>query len=309
MQKTPEITSVVFNPPRDSRLAVEVLTVEDLRQRAPAEHFEKLQRADFYRLIGVVDGATTPMVDFSSYAVRAGDWLLVRPGQVFRYDFSRAWTGWLLVFRPDTIAAGAANHAADEFDLLRRVDDLACKHTLQADQHHCILNNLQQMQRDAALEGDPALRNALLRLQLATTLLRLSQWQLPDADASVQHLAQQANFRRFRKLLDADFASRHQVQHYAAALGMSEKTLSRVCLAAAGAPAKALINQRNMLEAKRLLAHTTKSVHAIAGELGFDEASNFVKFFRKESGTTPAAFRRDLALLTTAMLPKTRVQQ
>jgi AraC-like DNA-binding protein len=165
------------------------------------------------------------------------------------------------------------------------------------------------MQRDAALDDAPALRNALLRLQLATTLLRLSQWQLPDADASVQHLAQQANFRRFRKLLDSDFASRHQVQHYAAALAMSEKTLSRVCLAAAGAPAKALINQRNMLEAKRLLAHTTKSVHTIASELGFDEASNFVKFFRKESGTTPAAFRRDLALLTTAMLPKTRVQQ
>jgi AraC-like DNA-binding protein len=123
-------------------------------------------------------------------------------------------------------------------------------------------------------------------------LLRLSQWQVHDADGSVQQLAQQANFRRFRQLLYTDFASRHQVQDYAAALGMSEKTLSRVRLAAAGAPAKTLINQRKLLEAKRLLAHTNRSVHAIGSELGFDEASNFVKFFRKESGTTPAAFRR-----------------
>ena len=294
MRNTQVITSVGFKPPRDSRLAVEVLTIDELRRRAPKEHFEKLQRADFYRLIGVVDGATTPMVDFSSYAAQAGDWLLVRPGQVFRYDFSWAWSGWLLVFRPDTMAAGSANQATDEFDLLRRVDELACKHRLQADQHHYILNNLQQMQRDAAMNKDPAVRDTLLRLQLAITLLRLSQWQLPDADESLLHLAQQAKFRRFRKLLDAQFASQHQVQHYAAALGMSEKTLSRVCLAAAGAPAKALINQRNLLEAKRLLAHTTKSVQAIASELGFDEASNFVKFFRKESGTTPAAFRRSL---------------
>lgn len=293
MHKTQDITSVGFKPPGDNRLPAEVLTVQDLRQRAPAEHFEKLQRADFYRLFGVFDGYTAPMVDFSRFEAHAGDWLLVRPGQVFRYDFSRAWTGWLLVFRPDSIAAAAPSRTPDEFDLLRRIDDLACRHTLQSDQHDWLHRTLQQMQQDAALAEDLALRDALLRLQLATALLRLSQWQVPDAGGSVQQLARQASFRRFRKLLDADFATRHQVQDYAAALGMSEKTLSRVCLAAAGVPAKALINQRKLLEAKRLLAHTTRSVHAIGSELGFDEAGNFVKFFRKESGTTPAAFRRD----------------
>ena len=292
MQKTQNITSVGFKPPGDSRLPVEVLTIQDLRQRAPAEHFEKLQRADFYRLYGVFDGATAPMVDFSRFEAQAGDWLLVRPGQVFRYDFSGPWSGWLVVFRPDSLAAAEASRTPDELDLVRRVDDLACKHRLRADQHDWMHRTLQQMQHDAARAEDPALRNALLRLQLASTLLRLSQWQVPDAGGGVQQLAQQANFRRFRQLLDADFASRHQVQHYAAALGMSEKTLSRVCLAAAGAPAKTLINQRKLLEAKRLLAHTNRSVQAIGSELGFDEASNFVKFFRKESGTTPAAFRR-----------------
>lgn len=85
------------------------------------------------------------------------------------------------------------------------------------------------------------------------------------------------------------------MQHYANALGMSEKTLSRACLAAAGVPAKVVINQRLVLEARRLLAHTTLAVHAIGRELGFEEPSNFVKFFRKEAQMTPLAFRQHQA--------------
>ena len=92
--------------------------------------------------------------------------------------------------------------------------------------------------------------------------------------------------------LDADFTRQHQVQHYASALGMSEKTLSRLCMTATGASAKVVINQRLKLEAKRLLAHTRLAVQVIGRDLGFEEATNFVKFFRKETGQTPLAFRQ-----------------
>ncbi len=81
------------------------------------------------------------------------------------------------------------------------------------------------------------------------------------------------------------------MQHYASALGMSDKTLSRVCLAASGVPAKTVIKQRLVLEAKRLLAHTSMAVQAIGRELGFEEAINFVKFFRKETEMPPLVFR------------------
>jgi AraC-like DNA-binding protein len=104
----------------------------------------------------------------------------------------------------------------------------------------------------------------------------------------------QANFWRFRKLLDAEFSTKHQVQHYATALGMSDKTLSRVCVAAAGVTAKSIINQRLLLEARRLLAHTSLAVQTIGHELGFEEPTNFVKFIRREAGVTPLTFRKDV---------------
>jgi AraC-like DNA-binding protein len=287
----PEIASVGFNPPNQTRLMVEVMSIQDLTTRAPAEHFEKLQRADFFRLFGVLNGQTKPMVDFASFASQAQDWLLVRPGQVFRYDFSRPWSGWLLVFRPDSLSMGGGNHQTEEFDLLRCVEDLDSLHSLDNAQHDWMNRSLRQMQHDSQMTVDVTLRNEALRLQLASTLLRLSIWQPTNTSTNASSLGARTNFKRFRQKLEADLAKQHQVQHYANALGMSEKTLSRVCLTAVGVSAKACISQRLVLEAKRWLAHTTIAVQTIGRELGFDEPTNFVKFFRKETGMTPLTFR------------------
>jgi AraC-like DNA-binding protein len=61
---------------------------------------------------------------------------------------------------------------------------------------------------------------------------------------------------------------------------------------AAGTNAKAFIASRISLEAKRLLVHTDVSVTLIAESLGFSEATNFIKFFKRETGCTPAEFRQ-----------------
>jgi len=59
-----------------------------------------------------------------------------------------------------------------------------------------------------------------------------------------------------------------------------------------GVGAKTFIASRLALEAKRLLVHTEMPISAIAHQLGFDEATNFTKFFRSIEGCTPGDFRR-----------------
>ncbi|MDR3693201.1 helix-turn-helix domain-containing protein [Mucilaginibacter sp.] len=57
-------------------------------------------------------------------------------------------------------------------------------------------------------------------------------------------------------------------------------------------PPREFIDDRVMLEAKRLLAHTTESIKAIGFDLGFDEPPNFFKYFRKHGHLPPAEFRK-----------------
>jgi AraC-like DNA-binding protein len=83
----------------------------------------------------------------------------------------------------------------------------------------------------------------------------------------------------------------HQVSQYADRLGYSARTLNRLARANTGLSAKQLIDERVVLEAKRQLSHANASVAEIAELLGFDDASNFSSYFRRHTGTTPAAFR------------------
>jgi AraC-like DNA-binding protein len=75
------------------------------------------------------------------------------------------------------------------------------------------------------------------------------------------------------------------------ALGYSVRTLTRACRTATGGTAKAYVDGRVLLEAKRLLVHTHAPTSAVAAELGFRDPSDFTKFFRRHDGRTPAAFR------------------
>lgn len=67
--------------------------------------------------------------------------------------------------------------------------------------------------------------------------------------------------------------------------------LTRACQQATGRTAKQVIDDRIMLEARRLLVHPTTTIDAIARQLSFSEAGNFAKFFQRHAGENPDAWR------------------
>jgi AraC-like DNA-binding protein len=59
-----------------------------------------------------------------------------------------------------------------------------------------------------------------------------------------------------------------------------------------GISAKQYLIQKIVLQAKRLLVHTDQAIGVIGLELGFNEPTNFVKFFKCEAGMSPLTFRQ-----------------
>jgi AraC family transcriptional activator of pobA len=105
-------------------------------------------------------------------------------------------------------------------------------------------------------------------------------------------LAAQRLVARYAALLERDLDSRRTVADFAAALGVTATHLTRACRATCGKGAHALLEDRILFDARRLLAETRLPIKDVAAMLGYNSAGYFTRAFQRAAGVTPSAFRR-----------------
>ena len=98
--------------------------------------------------------------------------------------------------------------------------------------------------------------------------------------------------RDYNILVEKHFREYHHVKDYANLLFKSPKTLSNLFPKYSDKSPLMVINDRILLEAKRLLIYSDQSAIEIAEELGYKDASHFSKFFKKHVGMSPTIFRK-----------------
>ena len=98
-------------------------------------------------------------------------------------------------------------------------------------------------------------------------------------------------YSRFKLLLENNYTEKQSVDFYAQELAVSARTLSNTLKMLTGKTCVQLLQDRTLLEAKRLLLYTDKSCKEIAFELNFKDTSYFTRFFTRLEGSTPSAFK------------------
>lgn len=289
MANLTDIPRVGFRPPVGYAFDIEVFPANDWLKRVPAEHFRYPSRLDFHQLILVTQGQFRHTVDFRLESPDSGSLLAMRPGQVQRFEANNIWDGWVILFRPESFQT-TANMGKAPPGLF--VEDIPVQLMLDATTFTAMQQAMAQMHKDASMSGPMQLINTLERAQLQALLTRLQlasaqRLALPSDNSSLSK-----HFRKFRHATEQSFHEWHQISAYAKALGISEKTLSRAAQQLTGLSAKSYLSTRIALEAKRMLAYTSWPIAQVADKLGFDEATNFIKFFRREAGCAPSEFRK-----------------
>ncbi len=125
---------------------------------------------------------------------------------------------------------------------------------------------------------------------LLTYLSRLYNEQFKNTEPSAEKLL----LKKFQTKINEHFRDMHEVSEYATELNISAGHLSEVVKAQSGKPAIKHIHDRLVMEARRLLFHTSNSLKEIAYDLGFTDASYFNRFFKRETGITPAEYRTSI---------------
>ncbi len=146
----------------------------------------------------------------------------------------------------------------------------------------------------AAVQSPRLASSALLSHLLAALVLRV----LPKTSTPFSHTTTGKRpleiFHAYRTAVEEHFTRWHQVADYAQALGYDARTLTRATRAASGTGAKTFLDQRILLEAKRLLAYTDLPVGNCAHHLGFRDTGNFTTFFRRQTGLAPTSWTATL---------------
>ncbi|MBS1779660.1 MAG: helix-turn-helix domain-containing protein [Bacteroidetes bacterium] len=244
---------------------------------------------DFYHLLFFTAGSGHHTIDFERFPVKKGQVYFMVPGQVHSWSFSVDTDGYIINFSEavfqellidsqyperffffkgiakDSVLQLSANAADEVEELMRR---------LTAEVKHPADNNCDMV--------------VALLMQLFITVQR-------DAGAAGQHSQPQQNqllLLSFRKLVEQYYTHKHLPKEYAAMLYITPNYLNGICKDMLGKSAGQVIRDRILLEAKRLLVNAEMNVEEIAAKLHFSDNSYFTKFFKKYTGYTPDAFRR-----------------
>lgn len=95
-----------------------------------------------------------------------------------------------------------------------------------------------------------------------------------------------------RRAIDLHYKKDWPVGAYVNVLATTPHLLDKASREVFGMSVKALLLERRLLEAKRLLMFTVRSVEDVARETGFEDPAYFSRFFRKRIGEAPATWRR-----------------
>ncbi|WP_336049195.1 AraC family transcriptional regulator [Streptomyces sp. CA2R101] len=306
----PGVRQLRYTPAPGAQFDVEMLSFAQLRLMDRSRHRTRPQRPDFHVMGLVQSGVGRHTADFVDHPLRERTVVWIRPGVVHRWTDVDDLEGPLLLFTQGFPPAPgpAAQAAADVFGpacwqldedtwelALRAADHLGHEHT--------------------AAVANPRLASVpLLAHLLAALVLRVLPTEPAGPPTGTPHKhepghepghdsghesgldpgqdPEHAVFRRYRAAVEERFAQHHHVRDYAAVLGYDPRTLTRATRAATGLGAKQFLDQRILLEAKRLLAHTDLPAARCAERLGFHDAANFTTFFQRQAGLSPSRWRR-----------------
>jgi AraC-like DNA-binding protein len=286
------IQQIGYRPPDGYTLDLEVFSASELRYRIDTARFHAAHRIEFYQLIYITHGTCIHTVDFHPLQCGAGTILMLRPAQAQQFDVRSDWDGWVVIFRPEFLLP--LHNASNIADVKLAVDLDALPDELSVDleQSKHLNTIISQMHTDTLMQAPSVDLHNLLRHQLYALLLRLQIVHGHNKPKDKHVIANVARFQYFKQLVEKNFAKWHLVSDYATDMGCSEKSLNRAVREVSGSATKSFITSRVNLEAKRLLAHTAMPIRLISDRVGFDETTNFVKFFKREVGCSPGDFRR-----------------
>lgn len=258
-----------------SGVGMELYRMPEFFQQLKGMETDTMHLHGFYEIIWFQKGSGTHYVDFNQYAIAPGTIIFISPGQIHSFDTKHDQEGYVLKI------------CAELFD---DFVSLSCV-TVQDKDSAALEMLVAAMQEELKKEDSLGHREALHALVKLFVIMVRRSYAGMNPSAPNPHKVSYKAFLNFRKLIEENYCRLHTVKDYASLLNVSSKTLTLYVNECSKYSPLELINNRIILEAKRLLRYSVLSVKEIAFRLGFEDPSYFAKFFKRLVKQSPADYR------------------
>ena len=277
--------SLTLVNPQNGNLAFKLLAFED------GSYFDHIQRNNYYSLILIEEGNGEVKADFAEYRFTTNSLFAFSPYQPF-------------MFQAEKIKGTAIHFHPDFFCIHKHQTEVACNGVLFNNIYQppftmidessmgtlrMLIEQMRSEIKNAALAQYEILVS-YLKIFLITSS-RLKTEQQPEALELVSDLKEPFVLQYLKEAIEKDFKKKHSASDYAEALNISAKALAKITKNYFNKTITELISERIIIEAKRELYLTKKTVKEIAYELGYEDEHYFSRFFKNNADVSPQIYR------------------
>jgi AraC family transcriptional regulator, transcriptional activator of pobA len=259
--------------------------------------FDHIQRNNYYSLIWITKGSGKVKADFSEYDFTENTLFAFSPYQPFMFSAEDELEGIAIQFHPDF------------YCIHMHQKEVACNGVLfnniyeppytQIDDSSVLTFNILLTQMKTEMQNQALAQYELLVSYLKIFLItasRLKTEQQPTAKQAISDLKEPFILQNLKDSIEKDFKIKHSASDYADALNISSKALAKITKMYFNKTLTELISERIVIEAKRELYLTNKSVKEIAYELGYDDEHYFSRFFKTNADVSPQMYRETVGV-------------
>ena len=247
-----------------------------------------LHRHDFYFVLAVQQGKGVHEIDFQQYDVHDHCIFILRPGQVHRLELSKDSAGFLMEF---DLSFYQPKDTIREHRWKKASSKNYCE--VQAARFGKLVSHLATIYQEYTEKQEGFSEAIKANLDLFF-IEYIRQSRNPNSLAKSESGYIQERFEELVRLLETNIISMKQVSQYAELLSLSPYQLNSITKSSVGKTVSDLIDEQIILEAKRHLIATPHQIKEVADNLGYEDPSYFIRFFKKHTGLSPDAFRKTL---------------
>jgi AraC-like DNA-binding protein len=250
-------------------------------------------RVGFYQVLFIENGNGSYFIDGKEFEYQPKSIITISKGQVRNYKNSPCLNGLALIFTDEYFYKDSQDiEWINKLKLFDHTSSVSST-SFDEDEFNNLLTHIHFM-RSEILSEDGTIRDEIIYHLIKIILLYSERKINKENSEETIDIKGIEYLTKFKGMLEENYRTCRTVKQYADMICITPKKLNQITNTYWGKSAKRIIEERVILEIKRLLTYTDNTTKEVGYSFGFNDPTNFNRFFKKFANTTPSGYRDNI---------------